>query len=128
MMRPDVVFNVREKSRWVVYLLAADNISGPLPSRLCSVNHPVIRPPCTVLGSTAKARVVVRMPRPSARPSARYASTQIIRSTDARLPWKIVPCVSRKSPLQWVPCNWLQCLHWDDPWRAEGGDFEWVFI
>ena len=67
MMRPKVVFNVREKLWWVVYLLVADNISGPLPSLLCGVNQPVIRSPRTVLGSTAKTRAVVRMPRPSAR-------------------------------------------------------------
>ena len=43
MMRPKVVFNVREKFRWIVYLLVVDNILGPLPSRLCGVNQPVIR-------------------------------------------------------------------------------------
>jgi hypothetical protein len=43
MMRPEVVFNVRGKFQWVVYLRVADNISGPLPSRLCGVNQPVIR-------------------------------------------------------------------------------------
>jgi hypothetical protein len=38
MMRPKAVFNVREKFQRVVYLLVADNSSGPLSSCLCGIN------------------------------------------------------------------------------------------
>jgi len=46
----------------------------------------------TVLASTSKTRAVARIPKPS----ARQANTRTMSSTAACLPWKSVPCVSKK--------------------------------
>ena len=56
----------------------------------------------TVFGSTSKTRAVARMPKPS----AKHANMRTISPTATRLPWKIVPCVSRKYPLQERQYNW----------------------
>jgi hypothetical protein len=119
----------------VAYLLAADNVSRPLPSRLSAKTQPVIRSrslfsrpdPVRLACLGAYLRHAVLRPstathcgtvlastsntRAVARmphPSARQVNTSTLSSTAIRLPYKRVPGVSKKEPWQAVQWNCRQ--------------------